>query len=420
MVQNEIFKSDVIYMGTRLVPIGELKNIFPEWYESLKKMYKEHLPREYHYITDFNYGISTTLNAVYTIDFERAQARYLCSFEETQNEGGIYHPPIRIDNELFFAPSGARKWAFYNLNTGLWSYEDIPKRYTKGEGSFIKFWIIVNDMIIYLSGQTDHIISMDLKTKKIVYHDCFGEIFGIDEQRPFFSSIIEFGDSILLFSEIDNNVYKLDIDHWKLFKLKRLDSENNGIKAAFFVPNTDYIFLIKNYTGKNIGSRVMRWNTTTGHTEDVICSDESTSDSLFGDLLGEFCFYNDSLYITSQKESCIIKIDWERNIAHRIQLKADFNLLCRKDDFYRRWGEELAYTVVAYGWPRRKFTIFLPYDYSIADIDFEKGELDNKRKWIVHGIEKLMGQSLKLKSNGVYIENNFFSVKDFLDEIARK
>lgn len=164
----------------------------------------------------------------------------------------------------------------------------------------------------------------------------------------------------------------------------------------------------------------MRWNTTTGHTEDVICSDESTSDSLFGDLLGEFCFYNDSLYITSQKESCIIKIDWERNIAHRIQLKADFNLLCRKDDFYRRWGEELAYTVVAYGWPRRKFTIFLPYDYSIADIDFEKGELDNKRKWIVHGIEKLMRQSLKLKSNGVYIENNFFSVKDFLDEIARK
>ena len=46
MVQNEIFKSDVIYMGTRLVPIGELKNIFPEWHESLKKMYKEHLQRE--------------------------------------------------------------------------------------------------------------------------------------------------------------------------------------------------------------------------------------------------------------------------------------------------------------------------------------------------------------------------------------
>lgn len=164
----------------------------------------------------------------------------------------------------------------------------------------------------------------------------------------------------------------------------------------------------------------MRWNTTTGHTEDVICGDESTSDSLFGDLLGEFCFYNDSLYITSQKESCIIKIDWERNQANRIQLKADFDLLCRKDDFYRRWGEELAYTVVAYGWPRRKFTILLPYDYSIADIDFEKGELENKRKWIVHGIEKLIRQSLKPKSNGVYIENKFFSVKDFLDEIARK
>ncbi|MCI8646723.1 MAG: hypothetical protein HFE76_07965 [Firmicutes bacterium] len=420
MVQDEIFNSDVIFMGTRVVPIGELKNVFPEWNESLKETYKENLPRQYHYTTDFNYGISATLNAVYTIDFERAQASYLCSFEEKKHTGDLYHPPIRIGNELFFAPSGAKKWAFYNLNTGLWSYEDIPEKLTKGEGPFIRFWAIVNDMLLYLSGRTDYLISVDLKTKKIAYHDCLGEMFGIDEQRPFFSSIIEFRNSILLFSGLDNHVYKLDTDHWKLIKLTRLDSGDSGIKTAFFVPNTDYIFLIKNDTGKGMGNRAIRWNTKTGHTEEVSCSDRSTRDSLFGDLMGGFCFYNDSLYITSQKEACIIELDWERNQARRIQLKSDFNLLDRKDKFYRRWGDGLAYTVIAYGWPRRKFTIFLPYDYSIADIDFEKGELTNKRKWTVQGSENLIKQSLKLKSNGAYIENPFFSVKEFLSEIVGK
>lgn len=423
MIQNEILQSDVIYMGGRVMPINEFKNEFPDWYEIWSGSNKEHSSSEYFFMPDYDYGLSATMNAIYSMDFEEATAQYICSFEDKKKEGDIYHPPIRVENTLLFTPCNARRWAYYNLDTNTWSYEDIPAKFVQGEGAFVKSWMMIKDEFVYLPGKTNAFISFDYKTGTPSYHDCLKEIIQKEGKLPDFSSMSAYKDSILLFSNTNDHVYELDLKKWCLKSIRKMNVDCEGIKAAFAVPETDNVFLIKNPTSKctdNIKNRIIKWNIKTGCVDDIANLEIYQDKNLSGDPIGGFYFDNGNLYVIPQQDSCVIKLDCQTNKTSRIKLHLDFNFTDRKNEFYKRWGYGVSFVVIAYNGYRNMSTVFFPYDYSIAEIDFEKGEIINKRKWKISGIDGLIRRSMAQELNGYYVENNFYSLKEFLDDLMKK
>lgn len=140
MIQDEILQSDIIYMGGKVVPISEFKNEFPDWYEMWDTYSREDAADEYILISDNGYGVSATINAFYSVDFNKASADFICRFDDGRNESGIYHPPVQIGNRLVFAPYRAQRWAYYDLDTNVLAYENIPaKLLPENEGGICAF-----------------------------------------------------------------------------------------------------------------------------------------------------------------------------------------------------------------------------------------------------------------------------------------
>lgn len=418
MIPNEIFQSDVIYIGAKFIPISEFKSEFPDWYENWKKLNSEYTLRDYLLIPDYGYGISATLNAIYTVDFEKVIAEYLCSFEHEKNEGGLYHPPVRMRNVMLFAPCNARCWAYFDLDTKEWSYEDIPAKFIKGEGPIIKscVWIPIGNRMIYMPGSTTVVMSVDLKNGKISYHDCLRTIKQTDGTLPEFTSIIAYGDSVLLFTNTGNEVYEIDVKTMQLTNIHRIPMNCNGVFTATSIPETDWIFLLDNPQT----SRIIKWDVKTGVTEEIkdlpIRSDEKSVPS---PILG-FCYDYSGLYIIPQQDNCVVKINYCENKARRIDLFSEVNLWEKKDEFYYRWGYGCSLTVFAYNGYKNTTTVCLPYDFSIAEIDFDKGTLLNRRKWKINGIENLIRQSMMNEVDGLFMENKYFGLKEFVDDINIK
>lgn len=416
MIQDEHLFSDVVYMGSKIIRIGEFKIEFPDWYEHWSDVNKEHELIDYVLMPDYDYGVSAILNAVYSVDIEKATAEYLCSFENEKNEGNIYYPPIKMGNVLLFVPCNARRWAYYDLDTCTWSYENIPAEFIRGNGMAVKSWVQNGNQLIFMPGSIAALISMDLKTKKVSYHDCLKAICQENGTLPIFSSIIACEDSVLLFTNTESNIYEIDTKTMQLTRMHKISLGCKGILTAAAIPGTDWICLLEH----DRASRILKWNVKTGATEEItdlpICSDQNSSPGL---ILG-FCFDYSGLYIIPQQDNCIVKIDCHENKASRIDLHTEINLMERKDAFYHRWGYGLSFTVLTYNGYENTSTVFLPYDFSIAEIDFDKGILYNRRKWQVGGIEKLIKNQMKNLTDGVYFENNFYGLQEYLDDLIEK
>ena len=99
---GEILHSDVIYPGGRIMRIDEYQKAYPKSYAIWNTYCRESISEEYIFVMDYEYGVSATVNAFYSIDFDKAVATYICSFDEKSKEGNLYHSPIRIENKLIF------------------------------------------------------------------------------------------------------------------------------------------------------------------------------------------------------------------------------------------------------------------------------------------------------------------------------
>lgn len=413
-MQKELLYSDSIYLGGRVIPVCKFKSEFPEWYEIWKESRVGEIAKDYCLIPDYSYGVSATLNAIYSVNLEKATAEYLCSFENNDNKGEIYHPPIRMGNVLLFMPCKADKWAYYNLDTCMWSYEEIPADFIK-EGMFVKGWLQIGNQVVYMPGSANVLVTTDLKNGNVSYHNCLDEIRKKSGKLLEFTSIVAYEDSVLLFTNIENNVYEIDTKTMQLTKIHKISLECEGIQAAISVPGVDWIFILEH----SRATRIIKWDIKNGSTEVIselpIHPDKN---SISGLILG-FCYDCSGLYIIPQQDNCIIKIDYNKNEAIRIELNTGINLLERRDEFYHRWGYGLSYTPLVYNGYENTTTVFLPYDFSIAEIDFQKGTFYNKRKWRVNGIENLVRDSMKSQIDGIYMENNYFTVKEFIKEIGK-
>lgn len=421
MIQNEIMQSDIIYFGGKVVPISEFKNEFPDWYEMWDKYSREETADQYILISDYDYGISATINAFYFIDFNKATADFICRFDDDRNEGGLYHPPIRIGNRLIFAPNRAHRWAYYDLDTDVWSYENIPaKLLPENEGIFVRSWKPIKDSLIYMPGENGVIVKLDYKTGAVSYHDCLKKKTQAEQERIDISSMSAYKDSVLFFSGTGDIVHEIDVECMAIKKTHRIGEMIKGVKSAFAIPKTDWIFLIENPDLADAGDwkTIYKWNIKSGELYAIKNLPVNPCIENTKHLISGFCHYNGDLYAIPQQGDCFVRIDVHTDQTERIEIAADYNLLDRKNDFYRRWGDGLTFPMLNYNGFENTFTATLPYDFSIAEIYFDEKMLRNKRKWRVSGIERQIRNTLAGRwFDGGFFENEFYSLKEFIGDM---
>ena len=420
MIQNEILQSDIIYIGGKVVPISEFKNEFPDWYEMWNKYGREDTADQYVFIPDYDYGVSAILNAFYSVDFNKATADFICRFDDERNEGGIYHPPIHIGNRLVFTPCRAHRWAYYDLDTKVFSYENIPvKLLPENDGIFVCSWRPIKDSVVYMPGETGIVVKLDYKTGVVSYHDCLVKELQVEKGQIDISSMATYKDSVLFFSSANDIVYEINAESMAIKKTLRFGPMMKGVKAAFTLPKTDWIFIVGNPELVDAGDwkTIYKWNIKTGELYAIknLPINPCVENAKY--FFSDFCYYYEDLYIIPQQGDCFVRIDVHTNQAERVEIASDCNLLDRKNDFYRRWGDGMIFPMLHYNGFENTLTATLPYDFSIAEIDFDKKILRNKRKWHVRGIEKQIRSSLANKwFDGGFFENEFYSLKEFIAE----
>ncbi len=418
MKLNEIYNSDVVYMGRQVIKISEFKSGFPEWYEDWDKYMKEN-EDEFILITDYEYGVSATLNAFYKVDFDKARADLVAELEGGKY-GGIYHPPARLGERMIFAPRRADKWAYFDLRKKQLSYADIPKRYfAEGGQIFIQSWKSLNDSIIYLPGDAGVFAKLDFRSGKISYYENLTKIITDGKPADCLSAMSVYGEFLLISLFNCDELFEIDVREMKIINTYKIGHGIRGIKTMFVPPRTDWLFFIENTNDRNSGGEraVYKWNIVTDELlrMDKLpiapCNDEAT------DLLAGFLYYRGAVYVTPGQGDCFIKTDIESSSAERVEVHTGHNYLERKNPYYQRWADGIAFPAFTYNGFSNSFTVTLPYDYSIAELDFERKQIVNCRKWNVNGVEKLIKENLAGKSDEGYYENNFYSLKDFLEDL---
>lgn len=424
MIQNEILQSDIIYIGGKVVPISEFKNKFPDWYEMWNKYSREDTEDQYIFIPDYDYGVSAIINAFYSIDFNKAKAEFICRFDEDKNEGGIYHPPVQIGNRLIFAPCRAHRWAYYDLDTYMWTYDAIPAELLpKNEGIFVCSWMQIKDSLIYMPGETGVIVKLDYKTSTVSYHDCLLKTLQAENGQIDISSMAIYKDSVLFFSSVSDRVYEINAECTSIKKIHRIGEMMKGVKATFAVPKTNWIFIVGNPNLNDAGDwkTIYKWNIKTGELYAIKNLPINPCIENAKYLFYGFCYYKEELYVIPQQGDCFVRIDMHTNQAWRVEISTGYNLLERQHDFYKRWGDGMAFPMLNYNGFENTFTATLPYDFSSAEIDFEQKILQNKRKWNVSGIERQLRNTLASRwFDGGFFENEFYSLKEFIRDMCEE
>ena len=193
-----------------------------------------------------------------------------------------------------------------------------------------------------------------------------------------------------------------------------------GVKAAFTLPKTDWIFIIGNPDVADAGNwrTIYKWNIKTGELDAIKNLPVNPCVENAKYFFSDFCYYNGDLYAIPQQGDCFVRIDVHTDQAERVEITADYNLLDRKNDYYRRWGDGMIFPMINYNGFKNTVTATLPYDFSIAEIYFDEKILRNKRKWHVSGIERQIRNTLAGRwFDGGFFENEFYSLKEFIGDM---
>lgn len=271
-----------------------------------------------------------------------------------------------------------------------------------------------------MPGENGIIVKLDYKTGAVSYHDCLIKNVQAENGQIDISAMSTYKDSVLFFSGTSDIVHEINAECITIKKTYRIGAMIKGVKAAFAIPKTDWIFIVGNPDLADAGDwkTIYKWNIRTGELYAVKNLPINPCMKNAKYLFSGFCYYNGDLYVIPQQGDCFVKIDVQTNQAERVEITTEYNLLDRKNDFYRRWGEGMAFPMLNYNGFENTFTATLPYDFSIAEIDFDKKILRNKRKWHVSGIERQIRNSLADRwFDGGFYENEFYSLKEFIGDI---
>lgn len=429
---EEFRHSDVIFFGNQVVSIEDLKNSYPDFYAYWLPYFNKFAQSHAVCISDYSYGLSSFFNAVYKTDYRHAKANFLMSFPSEDVFGWLYHMPCRIGNKLIFIPCRSRKWAFYHLEEKEWSYEEVPKSFYPSEKWRAAFggMVLFGDSLIIGPGESGAIAKYCLCSGEITYYTEWFEhlrkhIKNID--WGILSGLLPYNDTLLLVSPQTNLVFQLNPTTMEIIKTHIVGSGACGFRTAYLIPNSDTVYFIKMRDPENenvqteIATQLMeiilKWNVKTGETQEITNLPIHTSGETKQNLLNGFTFWKDVLYITPLQGDTILKLNIETDEITRWPLTPPFDFFRRKSTYYEGWAKDQALPYVVFNGERMKFTVQLPYDYSLAEVDFETGEITNKRKWYVEGAEELFRCQGKTAEN-LLVENVNYTMTDFLDDVC--
>lgn len=421
MNREEIYHSDVIFNGGRVMNINDCAVEFPEFYSAWTRFYRENMSDEFILVSDCDYGKSAFYNTLYSLDISNARAHLICQLNNPDDDISIYNAPIRIKNMIYFVPYIGHEWKIYDTKSGEIKVNQIPKDILPDNRVYIKTWKCINNSIVFLPGDIGKLVKLDIKTENISYHDCLKN-FSSEKNNLDISAVTPYNDCLLLFMYNSNLVYKLRTDDMSITEVFKLDKNYFGTRSAIHIPGTEYVFLIENNALKNEGNLrvIYKWNVESSNFERIDNLPTNPIVESTKNLFSGFNYYNGDLYVIPEQTDCFIKLNIQSNLATRIEIDTGHKLLERSDPFYRRWGDGIAFPHIIYNVRNNKLMATIPYDYSIAEIDFEKKELVNKQKWIVDGIEALIKNSMMKKTNNMYWESYAFSINDYIQELIKE
>jgi hypothetical protein len=162
----------------------------------------------------------------------------------------------------------------------------------------------------------------------------------------------------------------------------------------------DIVYLIKfREPGKNPWTEtIVKWNPTTGEVREFTDLPINFVEGCTQNALSHFSFWKGELFAFPLQGDSILKINTQTDEITRFGLTPEFDFFERKSDFYNVWAKDLALPYVVFNVKTMKYLAQLPYDYSLADIDFD-GEVSNRRKWYVEGIDDLYKDLHKATKN---------------------
>jgi len=421
--QDEYLHSDVINFGSRLITIDEFEREYPEYYVYWLPHRNEYMNSRYILVHDLEFGTSNFLNALYETDIEHAQAKFVMNIpvEDGVNDGvRLYHAPCRIGNKLLFAPARARRWAFYDLRTSQWSYEDIPEELypTKGYRAAFGSRLIYDDELLFMPGESGAIAKYNIITGNITYHrEWFVHLRdGIrNVDWGIISGFLAYKDSLLLVSMHTNIIMEISPKTMKVKNIHKAGDADCGYGMACLIPNTDTVYLIK--VRKSGMEAIVKWDIHSGNTIEITdlpikLVEEGTQNAIHG-----LIYWKDILYITPLQGDSILKLDLSTDMVTRHPLNPEFDFFKRKSKYYEGWAKDLALPFMMFNAKRMSYLAQLPYDYGLADIVLETGEISNRRKWRVKGVEELY-KTIPRNDVGYIGETYFFNVENFVDGLV--
>jgi hypothetical protein len=336
-----------------------------------------------------------------------------------------------------FIPCAARKWAFYDIETGEWSYLPIPKEAEPSNEWRAAFGGLVpcGDDLIILPGERGVFAKYNIDTGKFTYHREWFAGFKslvVNIDWGLFTGALYYNDSLLLVSPQTSAVIEFDPRKMTVFKTHKVGSGLRGFKSACLIPNTDTVYLNKfrepakdedetetetETEDDEWTETLVKWDIKSGKIKEITDIPVNLKEKSKLNALNGFVFWRGELFVTPLQGDCVLKVDLETDEITRFPLSPEFDFFERKTKYYEGWAKDQALPHVIFNGKRMTFTVQLPFDYSLADIDFESGDVTNRRKWQVSGVENLY-ETKDANPRLPLVESAFMPLEYFLDRLG--
>ncbi|MDR3294335.1 MAG: hypothetical protein LBT26_00700 [Clostridiales Family XIII bacterium] len=427
--KDEYLHSDVVNFGQRLLTVDAFRREYPEWHEYWLPLRNEGQAKHV-LVPDYEYGTSSFLNAVYKLDAEKGRAEYFKSFPANdvsgwmRHDAWLYHAPVRRGDTFLFVPCRARRWAFYDLAADEWTFRAVPEELHPSKEWRAAFggWIVYDDEIIVFPGESGAFAKCNVVTHEITYHrDWIAKLPKAVENADWgvVCTVLFYRGSLLVVSQQTNRIVEINPETMTVIRSYAVGNDPCGFRSALLVPDTDAVYLIKfREPGKEPWTEaIVKWDIKTKSIAELKDLPVNFAPKHTQNACSGLLYWRNKLYATPLQGDSILKIDLETDEVTRVAVTPDFDFFERKSEFYNGWAKDMALPYLVFNGKCMKFTAQLPYDYALADIDLETGEISNRRKWHVTGVEDLYRQKSRTSARELW-ENPYYPLDDFLDDLA--
>lgn len=423
---EEYLHSDIPSPGIQILKIEDFAHKYPQWYAIWLTTKNSAANSQYVALQDYEYGISVFYNHFYNLDMEEATAKYIASLPTGNNSLWQFQPPVRLGEKLIFAPVIARCFAIYNLETQEWTFEKIPKSAYPSQkyGFAFGFVLLYDSDILFLPCENTTIAKYNIATDKITYHNEWYESLPGNikhaKLEPI-SAVLPYGNSAMLVFQQSNTVLELNPKTVSITNTYVVGSNNSGFQSAQLILGTSTAYFIK-FRGskqKNSKETIVKWNILTGDVTEYSNLPISRRKGATMNALARFIYWQNELFAIPLQGDSVLRIDLDTDEIKRRSLSPKFDFFERKADFYNGWAKDVAMPIIFFYGNSMAYKVYLPYNYSLADLNLSKGELTNIHKWDIKGIDEQIKNQYTPPDKPLE-ENTFFTLEMFLDEACNK